>query len=62
MGMGPGPMKMGDFSCLLFGGEVPYILRHKGGRYIFIDDYYVERLVEGQALTGIVGEQLFEIG
>ncbi len=58
---GPGPMKEGDCLCLLFGGGVPYILRPKDGRYIFIGDCYVEGLMEGQALIGIVGEQLFEI-
>jgi hypothetical protein len=61
MGIGPGPMKEGDLLCLLFGGGVPYILRPKDHRYIFIGDCYVDGLVEEQAMSGIVGVKLFEI-
>ncbi|PMD37937.1 hypothetical protein L207DRAFT_384472, partial [Hyaloscypha variabilis F] len=51
MGIGPGPMKEGDLLCLLFGGGVPYILRPKDHRYIFIGDCYVDGLVEEQAMS-----------
>jgi hypothetical protein len=61
MGIGPGPMKEGDLLCLLFGGGVPYILRAKDDRYLFIGDCYVDGLMEGQAMSGIVGVKLFEI-
>jgi hypothetical protein len=59
MGMGPGTMKEGDVLCLLFGSAVPYILRPKDGRYIFVGDCYVDALMEGQALLGIIDNKLF---
>ncbi|KAE9379877.1 hypothetical protein N431DRAFT_432242 [Stipitochalara longipes BDJ] len=54
-------MKEGDLVCLLFGGGVPYILRPKGHRYIFIGDCYIDGLMEGQAMSGMVAVPLFEI-
>ena len=63
-GMGPGPMREGDVLCILFGGGVPYILRQKGSRYIFIGDCYADGVMEGQAMRLISNDRdvkLFEI-
>jgi hypothetical protein len=59
MGMGPGSMKEGDLLCLLLGSGVPYILRPQGGRYLFIGDCYVDDLMEGQGLCGLIPRRLF---
>jgi Heterokaryon incompatibility protein (HET) len=61
MGMGPGSMQEGDCLSLLFGGNVPYILRPKDDRYLFIGDCFVDGIMEGQALMGIVASQVLEI-
>jgi hypothetical protein len=45
LGLGPLSTQVGDHACLLFGGDVPYILRLKerGARntYTFIGEAYV---------------------
>lgn len=41
----------GDLICILFGGEVPFILRAvEGGRYRLIGECYVHGIMDGEAL------------
>ncbi|KAF2015766.1 hypothetical protein BU24DRAFT_422083 [Aaosphaeria arxii CBS 175.79] len=50
MGIGPETMREGDIVAVLFGGKVPYLLRPQGGRYRYIGECYVHRMMEGEAI------------
>ncbi|KAJ9635434.1 hypothetical protein H2199_008437 [Coniosporium tulheliwenetii] len=53
MGIGSAAMKDGDKICMLFGGQVLYILRDIGnGHHEFIGECYVHGLMDGEALRG----------
>ena len=65
IGMGPSSMCIGDVVCILFGGEVPYLLRPKGSHWQFIGDCYVHGIMQGEGLKGFNGDvsqaEVFEI-
>jgi hypothetical protein len=52
LGLGPLSTQVGDHACLLFGGDVPYILRpmERGARntYTFIGEAYVHGWVNAE--------------
>jgi hypothetical protein len=50
MGIGPNVLEIGDIVCVLFGGDVPYILRPKDGYYQLVGDAYVHGIMEGEAI------------
>jgi hypothetical protein len=45
-GLGPSVTKPGDLMCFLFGGKVPYILRHKEVHYLLIGESYVHGCID----------------
>ncbi|KAF5257114.1 hypothetical protein FOXYS1_12378 [Fusarium oxysporum] len=49
-GVGPVDMKIGDKLCVLFGAEVPFVLRPKGDGYEVIGECYVYDLMHGEVL------------
>ncbi|KAF5253710.1 hypothetical protein FANTH_1402 [Fusarium anthophilum] len=49
-GIGPVDMKIGDKLCVLFGAEVPFILRPKGDGYLVVGECYVYDLMHGEIL------------
>lgn len=49
VGLGPS-CQQGDVVCLLFGGEVPFILRPKGGCYQLVGDAYIHEIMEGESM------------
>ena len=51
IGLGPPHCRPGDLVCILFGGEVPFVLRPVGGRYQLVGDAYVHGIMEGEALS-----------
>jgi hypothetical protein len=65
LGLGPSGMQKGDQICILFGGEVPFVLRQRDDYYILIGECYIESLMNGQAIdrwkNGELEDQLFEI-
>jgi len=51
MGQMPQNAKVGDLVCVLFGGNVPYILRPRGdGGYTYVGDCFVYGLMDGEAM------------
>lgn len=63
LGTGLPGLMAGDIVCVLFGGNVPYILRSTGveGQYLFIGECYVQELMDGQALEMGLPEQKFTL-
>jgi hypothetical protein len=63
LGTGFSGMMAGDVVCILFGGNVPYILRPTDieGQYILIGECYVKGLMQGEALEMGLREQRFTL-
>jgi hypothetical protein len=49
--------KRGDLVCILFGGEVPFILRPKGEHYERIGCCYVPGIMDGEAFSMDIGAE-----
>ncbi|KAL5313536.1 hypothetical protein ACEPPN_017956 [Leptodophora sp. 'Broadleaf-Isolate-01'] len=64
-GLVPQHTQIGDQLCVLFGCDVPVVLRPIGGSYQFIGECYIHWLMEGEAIkaldAGRVKSQTFEI-
>jgi hypothetical protein len=59
MGIGPSDIRIGDWVCILYGGDVPYVLRPQGKvEYKFIGESYVHGFMNGEALGKITEESL----
>jgi hypothetical protein len=63
LGTGFPGMMAGDLVCVLFGGDVPYVLRPTEieGQYLLIGECYVEELMEGEAMVWDLPEQRFTL-
>ncbi|RKL33937.1 hypothetical protein BFJ72_g9719 [Fusarium proliferatum] len=55
-GVGPVDMKIGDKLCVLFGAEVPFLLRPKGDGYLVIGECYVYDLMHGEILEKLAAD------
>ena len=61
-GMGPRHMKAGDFVCLFYGSDVPYILRPDDeGTYTFVGHCYLQGMMDGEGLDLGLPEEEFTI-
>jgi len=66
MGRGPAELRAGDVVCVLFGADVPFILRPAPNeRYFLIGECYLDGIMYGEALkwleTGAASSQTFSI-
>jgi len=58
----PKDSREGDLICVLFGGEVPYILRPTGtGFYWVIGECYVHGIMHGESLSHDTGTREFQM-
>ncbi|KAI1053042.1 hypothetical protein LB506_010037 [Fusarium annulatum] len=55
-GVGPIDMKIGDKLCVLFGAEVPFLLRPIGDGYEVIGECYVYDLMHGEVLEKLAAD------
>ena len=53
MGIGPRDMRIGDVICILFGSQVPLVLRKVGERYQLIGECYYHGKMEGEELKSL---------
>jgi hypothetical protein len=62
-GTGFSGMMAGDVVCILFGSNVPHILRptQVEGQYLLVGECYVKELMEGQAMDMGLQEQTFTL-
>jgi hypothetical protein len=51
IGLAPLHARQGDVVCLLFGGEVPLLLREAENGYTFVGECYVHGLMDGEGLV-----------
>ncbi|PQE09113.1 Heterokaryon incompatibility protein [Rutstroemia sp. NJR-2017a BVV2] len=65
MGIGPVVTRPGDRIAILFGGEVPYVLRSRDGVVILLGESYVHGLMQGEIIQalrkGKLAPQMIEI-
>jgi hypothetical protein len=60
IGTGPDGLRVGDIVCVLYGGDVPFILRLDGqGQYALIGECYVGGIMHGEALDMGLEEREF---
>lgn len=52
LGKGWKPISSGGLVCVIFGCDVPLVLRPVGSHYELIGDCYVEGIMEGEAMEG----------
>jgi hypothetical protein len=58
LGLGPATMMSGDAVVVLFGGKVPFVLRHvDGDRWRFVGECYVAGFMNGEGLEVQPGEK-----
>ena len=61
LGIGPETMQSGDIVCVFLGGDTPFILRPKDtGEYTFIGEAYVDGIMDGETLLGILADKYEE--
>ena len=64
-GLGPAVMQPGDIVCVLFGTQVPFILRRKDSCYQLVGQSYVHGIMHGEAINmlqdGELEKQTFSI-
>lgn len=52
----------GDIICVLFGGEVPYVLRPlKDGSYVVVGECYQARIMNGESLSHDAASRVFRL-
>ena len=61
LGLGPHGTRKGDAVTILFGTQVPLILRSTGDAYSYVGDAYVDGLMEGEGLEAGLDEVNFNI-
>lgn len=61
LGTGPEGLYVGDVVCVLYGGDVPYVLRKVGdqGQYKLIGEAYVHGIMQGEAIEAGLQQQDF---
>lgn len=50
-GIAPALAQEGDLICILLGGNVPYVLRKTGDKYLLTGDCYLHGYMDGEAVT-----------
>lgn len=50
MGWAPPAAKPRDRICILFGRQVPYVVRSRGKEYMFMGEAYIHGIINGKAL------------
>lgn len=65
IGKGWNTMKKGDIVCIIFGCDVPLVLRRVENHFVLIGDCYVEGIMKGEAMklleAGKVKEETFNL-
>ncbi|KAJ4376237.1 hypothetical protein N0V83_001520 [Neocucurbitaria cava] len=62
LGLAPPGAESGDVVCVLFGGDVPYVLRRMGmDNWLFVGECYLHDMMDGQALSASGCETTFTI-
>lgn len=62
IGLGPTEAIAGDFVCIVYGSDVPYIVRRRrNGTFRLIGEAYVDGIMDGEVMAGLVTKEVIEI-
>jgi Heterokaryon incompatibility protein (HET) len=62
IGLGPAACRLNDRVCVLFGGQVLYLLREQDVNHEFIGECYVHGMMDGQAVQAeLLSEKVFTL-
>jgi hypothetical protein len=61
LGLGPYHVKVGDSVTIIFGTQIPIILRPAAGTYTYVGEAYVHGMMQGEFMSGTFEETEFEI-
>jgi hypothetical protein len=53
-GLGPEATREGDVLCVLYGADIPFIIRQKKAGYALVGECYVRKLMRGRAVEGTI--------
>ncbi|OAG09459.1 uncharacterized protein CC84DRAFT_1082351 [Paraphaeosphaeria sporulosa] len=63
LGLGPQCMRVDDIVVILYGGNMPYVLRPRGDRFLFMGPAYIDNIMHGEVIddlrAGMMQEQTF---
>lgn len=54
VGLGPEATREGDQLCVLYGADMPFVIRQKTGGHALVGECYVRDLMRGQAVEGAI--------
>lgn len=65
IGLCPAATQFGDVACLLYGAQVPFVLREEAEHYVLIGECYCHDIMDGKLIpqidAGKLESQMFEI-
>jgi hypothetical protein len=65
MGVGPKAVEPGDVVCIIYGHEMPYVLRQTGAQYKYVGACYLTGVMNGEAIekfkAGKLTEEWFQL-
>jgi len=62
LGLGPKDMRNGDIVAVVFGAEVPLVLREEAdGRYLLVGEAYVDGIMDGEVMEMGLEKMTFDI-
>ena len=62
VGLGPASMRQRDVICVLFGAQVPYVLRDiEDGEYNFVGEAYCDGIMDGEIMEGARPMEVFKL-
>jgi hypothetical protein len=53
LGLGPQCMRVNDIVVVLYGGNTPYVLRPRGGRFLFMGQAYIDNIMHGEVIDNL---------
>lgn len=54
VGLGPHLVRSGDLCCVLYGGNIPFLLRPVGSSYKLVGEICIEKVMQGEAMVDFV--------
>lgn len=53
LGLGPQCMRVNDIVVILYGGDLPYVLRPRGDKYLFMGPAYINNIMHGEVIDDL---------
>ncbi|KAL8763478.1 MAG: hypothetical protein Q9194_007331 [Teloschistes cf. exilis] len=61
LGLGPSAMQQADLCCILFGSDVPFVIRRSSSQYKLVGECYIHGVMRGEIVEEMLkGQRVFE--